>query len=195
MPLWDKAKWLATLPLWAENLDHEPFIALAFADSDSGKAIFREWRAKLGDVDESEQLRVSIITGIDKAYPFAYRVLVGCSTPTNRSGVRELVFISRIHRMDPPDSKNLEAFRVRYERVRRYRILPAFMLGATAKPEPFLDLAISKRSIRICPAWQIGENDPDSVAIDPQEEAIVPPEMKEPPILRLLDRRRRKKST
>jgi hypothetical protein len=194
MPLWDKAKWLATLYLWAEDLDREPFIALAFADSDSGKAIFGEWRAKLGNVDASEQLRVSIITGIDKANPFAYRVLVGCSTPTSRSGVREFVFISRIHRMDPPDSKNLEAFRVRYERVRKYRILPAFMPDATAKPEPFFDLAISKQMIRICPAWQIGENDPDSVAIDPQEEAIVPPEVKEPPILRLLDRRRRKKA-
>jgi hypothetical protein len=194
MPLWDKAKWLATLYLWTENLDDEPFLALAFSDSDSGKAIFREWRAKLGSVDDREQLRLSIVTGIDRAHPFSYRVVVGCPTPTDHSGVREFVLISRIHRMDPNNSKNLEAFRIRYERLRRYTILPAFMPDVSAKPEPFFDLTIRKRSIRICSAWQIGENDPDSVAIDPKEEPVIPPEIKDPPILRLLDRRKRKKS-
>lgn len=194
MALWDKAKWLGTLYLWTENLDDEPLLALAFADSDSGKAIFREWRAKLGGVDDREQLRLSIVTGIDRAHPFSYRVVVGCPTPTDRSGVREFVMISRIHRMDPQDSKNLEAFRIRYERLQRYTILPAFMPDVSAKPEPFFDLTIRKRSIRICSAWQIGENDPDSVAIDPKEEAVIPAEVKDPPILRLLDRRKRKKS-
>ena len=41
MPLWDKAKWRGTLYLWTENPDDEPLVGLAFADSDSGKAIFR----------------------------------------------------------------------------------------------------------------------------------------------------------
>jgi hypothetical protein len=68
------------------------------------------------------------------------------------------------------------------------------MPDVSAKPEPFFDLPIRKRSIRICSAWQIGENDPDSVAIDQQEEPVIPPEIKDPPILRLLDRRKRKKS-
>lgn len=192
MPLWDKAKWRGTLYLWTENPDHEPLVGLAFADSDSGKAIFREWRAKLGDVDASEQLQLSIVTGIDKSHPFSYRVVVGCRIPADHSGVREFVSISRIHRMDPQDSENLEAFRVRYERLRRYWILPAFLADVSVKPEPFFDLAIGKQSIRIRPAWEIGDNDPDSVAIDPEEEPVVPPEIKDPPVLRLLDRRRRK---
>jgi hypothetical protein len=147
---------------------------------------------QVGDVDASEQLQLSIVTGIDKSHPFSYRVVVGCRTPADHSGVREFVSISRIHRMDPQDSKNLEAFRVRYERLRRYWILPAFLADVSVKPEPFFDLAIGKQSIRIRPAWEIGDNDPDSVAIDPEEEPVVPPEIKDPPILRLLDRRRRK---
>jgi hypothetical protein len=196
MPLWDRAKWFATLYIWSENPDAEPFLALAFADSDSGQAIFREWRTKLGKIDDRERLRVSIITGIDKAHPPSYKVVIGSNlrVPKDSSGVREFVVISRINRMRPQDSKNLETFRARYERVRRYGILPAFLPEINAEPELFFDLSIKKQSIRICPAWEIGENDPDSVAIDPKDDVVVPPEVKEAPILRLLDRRRRQSS-
>ncbi len=190
MPLWDKAGWRATLYIWSANPDDTPLLAIAFTDSELARAIFSEWHSSLGEIDDEERLRISIITGIDKTHPHSYRVLVGSNLPANSEGIREFVHVARIHRMDPIDATNLETFRARYERVRKYRILPAFMPDLTGKPELFFDLSIEKKSIRICPAWQIGEHDPDSLAIYPEDEPIVPSGVAEPPVLRLLKRKR-----
>ena len=193
MPLWDRANWRATLYIWSESLDEEPLLALAFADSDCGQAIFREWRTKLGKFDDRERLRVSIITGIDKTHPLAYKVVIGSNVllPKTNSRVREFVSVSRINKMYPEHLKSVETFRTRHEKVGTYSVVPAFQPEIGAKPQVFFNLAIQKRSIRICPAWQIGEHDPDATAIHADDDPIIPLEIKEAPVLRLLDRKRR----
>lgn len=192
MALWNKAKWNGTLYMWTARPDDEPLLALAFANSDGGQAIFREWIDKLGKTDEEDRLRISILTGIDVSNPFAYKVVVSSNLKIHGNGSKgkEIVLLSRFHRMDAQDPKNLETFQDRYKRVGSYYILPAYLADVNSKPQVFYELAIHKHSIQIRPAWQVGENDPDSAAIGTEDTAIIPPEVTDAPILRVLERKR-----
>ncbi len=72
IPLWDKAGWSGIVYSW--STDAIPLLALGFKDINAGLEIFREWHNKLGPIDEEEQLRITILTVIDKHHPANYRV-------------------------------------------------------------------------------------------------------------------------
>lgn len=191
--LWAKAKWNATVYAWPEEATGEPILGLAFQNKDAGQEIFREWISKIGREDDKNRLRVSIVTGVNKDHPFAYNVVIGSNivVPKDRLATKEIVTVSRINRMRPDKSINLDTFEERYGRVGSYLILPAFLPDVHASPELFPDLAIRKQTIRICQAWEVGENDLDSAAIGPDDSPIVPLEIRDAPVLRLLERRKR----
>jgi hypothetical protein len=56
---------------------------------------------------------------------------------------------------------------------------------------PFIDLAIEKAEIIVRPAWKIGPNDPDSMAVDADDDPIVPRGTKNAPVLNLLKKKRK----
>jgi hypothetical protein len=58
--------------------------------------------------------------------------------------------------------------------------------------EMFGDLTIVKNAIRIAPAWQVGENDIDSMAIMHGDDPIIPHDLADVPVLGLLERRKRR---
>jgi hypothetical protein len=194
IPLWEKAKWGAVLYIWSSDPDEEPAIGLGFADGVAGKAIFRELREKLGPTDIENRLRVSIITGVDKANPSKYSVVIGSNLPAKeeQANPREIISVSRVHHMNNTDPANLKMFEARFSQSKRYAILPAQMPNKGIDGQVFGDLAIWKDSVRISPAWQIGENDIDSAAIGPKDDPIIPPDVVDAPILRLIDRRKRR---
>jgi hypothetical protein len=194
IPLWDKAKWGGVIYIWSSDPDKEPAIGLGFADGMTGKAIFRELLEKLGPTDIENRLRVSIITGVDKANPSKYSVVIGSNIPAKeeQSDSREFISVSRVHQMDNTDPANLKMFETRFSRSKRYAILPAQMPNKGIDGQAFGDLAIWKDSVRISPAWQIGENDIDSAAIGPDDDPVIPPDVVDAPILRLIDRRKRR---
>jgi len=187
VPLWGKAKWKATAYMWGGDL--MPAIALGFEDAEAAQQIFKGLQSRLGAVDEREQLRVAIITGIDKEFPSSYKVVIS----TNVSQMigdkdKQLVLISRVHRMDPPDSKNLDAFLKLYKRAHKYVILPAIFVESSRYPKVYWDLKIEKTDLSVRPAWQIGENDPDVVAIGEEDRPVIPSGMKNPPVISALKR-------
>ena len=94
--------------------------------------------------------------------------------------------------MNVTDPGNLKTFEARFTRSKRYAILPAQMPNPQTDAQAFGDLAIWKDSVRISPAWQIGENDIDNTAIGPEDDPIIPPDIVDAPILRLIDRRKRR---
>lgn len=187
IPLWDKAGWEATAYICFP--DSVPALALGFKNPDAARQIFKEWRTKLGEIDENEQLRVSIITGVNKKHPSSYKVVIS-TNPKLKKSLQNSFFVvaARFHQMDPPDLRNLNVFLEEYNRAGRYVILPAHYISETEFPKLFLDLCIGKRELRVCPAWQISDNDPDVCAIQDDDNPIIPDGIEDAPVIRALQR-------
>lgn len=94
--------------------------------------------------------------------------------------------------MHPPDSKNLDAFLARFERVGRYLLVPAHFKNESQPAEFFWDLCVEKRTLRVLPAWKLGMNDPDGVGLRPDDDPIIPEGVQDAPVLGLLEWRKRK---
>lgn len=190
--VWDRAGWRGVVYLVPEESNEPPLLALAFSDAGAARTIFTDWRTTLGKVDERDELRISIITGVDKQQPFSYRVVVG-TDPNVLKGVsgRHFVMISRVHQMHPTNSENLDRFMKRFSAEKKYYLFPAHFPEGAASPEVFFDLGIGKRVVRVRPAWQIGLNDPDTVALQSGDDPIVPEGVPHAPVLAALDRVRR----
>lgn len=187
--LWDRAEWKATLYLCSPEPNILPGLVIGFTNADSGRAIFRDLRSKLGDVDQDERLRVSIVTGIDKNHPHSYRVVIGANSEAfvEELSMQRFVLVSRINKMVPSDSGNLDRFRRSLESGGGYFILPGhFKPENMLESELFWDLKIRKQKIHIRPAWQIGENDPDLIALRPSDKIIIPAGEKDAPALKAL---------
>ena len=185
-PLWDQAQWRGTL--FACYPGKPPILAIAFEDGEAGKAIFRAWKDRWGDVDKEDALRVAIITGLSKQNPAEYTVVVG---PNLRHMAEDqnkvFLSVSRINRMSPNTSTNLNNFVEAYKKMKKFFLAPA-QISASGEilempPDQFL---ISKRQLYIREAWQIGENDPDISALRKDDEPIIPAGVTDPPINKAL---------
>jgi len=191
IPLWDRAGWRAVMYLVPVEIDKPPMIALAFEDATAGEAIFDSWRSKLGRTDKDEALSVSIITGVDKNLPYRYKVVIGTDlNALARSRESHFVMVSRINDMRPTDSRNLDRFVTRFEKVKHYFLLPAHFPHTAAAPTVLFDRHIGKQKLRISQAWQIGINDPATVAIRPEDDPIIPAGVKDAPVINLLRKKR-----
>jgi len=187
VPLWDKAKWNAMAYICPPN--EIPGLAFGFINPDAGKAIFKAWRARLGKVDEEEYIKVSIVKGIDNERPLRYSVVIGID-PEYLKGhsIKSFSFtVCRVHRMDPFTPQNLEQFLACYEERKSYVLLPAHYKNTTTLPELYPNLAIEKRKLRICEAWQLDEHDLDISALEPDKTPIIPPGIKDAPVLRAIE--------
>ena len=198
IPLWDKAEWRATAYLW--HRDVTPTLTLGFGKPEAGKQIFKELRSKLGEIDDKEHLRITIVTGIDRKQPSSYKVIISA----NQNLIKEkqgsqFVFVARINRMDPPNLHNLNSFLQRYKDTRHFFIVPSHFKGAAEQPEILWDFRIGKRELFVREAWQIGENDPDICAIQKGDQPIIPAGIEDAPVkralasLKLLKRRKAKR--
>jgi hypothetical protein len=192
--LWDRAGWTATIYGFVPDSNQPPILGLAFKDASAGKSIFEAWKNRLGKIDDQERLRISIIRGIDALHPHGYRVVIGSnlsviSTETNTS---QMVLVSRINRMHPKNSDNLDGFLSRFKSAGRYLLAPARFDTETPAPDLFLDFNIEKKQLTVRQAWEIGPNDPDSIAIEPDDNPIIPAGTLDVPVVKLLAKKRSK---
>jgi hypothetical protein len=186
IPLWDKATWRGTI-FGHTRPDDPPVLGLAFKEKDAAIAIFSEWRRRLGNVDRKEELQISILTGIDKSNPAAYRVAVTAKPVFNKN--RKLTVIAlRSNTMEPRDSRNLDMFLEAYARVGRYFLIPAHLVDESQQPELLMEYWIGKTELKVRPAWQVGLNDPAMMALRAADDPILPPDVNDPPVLRALAR-------
>ena len=197
LPLWDKAKWKAAAYLFFPERDWPPYLALGFNNPEAGKSIFKGWLDLLGRVDQNEALKVSIISGIDKGYPASYKIVIGTNPQVahNDPSSSHYVVVSRICRMDPPDSRNVNNFRERFEEFGKYILMPAHYLSPETEPTPFFEWGLVKSEVRFRSAWEIGENDPDVVAIDEDDNPIIPQGIEDAPVLTALSRFQKRRAT
>jgi hypothetical protein len=193
VPLWDRGRWMATMFVWPrDDLSAAPLLALCFKDPEAARSIFQAWRKKLGDVDERDELRISILTGIDRSNPHAYNVVVGTNFDVTKAEERFVIYntVSRINRMEASSSRNLDGFLGQLRTARRYILAPGHYVDESTPPRFFAELGIGKVQLHVRPAWQIGENDPDSCGVRVKDNPIIPKEVSDPPVLRTLHRLR-----
>jgi hypothetical protein len=186
---WDAARWKATYFMMVPGGDVPPVLGLAFGVREPAVAIFEGLRGRIGPEDSNNSLRIAIIRGVWISNPSAYAVLVGPNfdnMPLTTDRMFE--FVSRVNIMEPKSSRNLDAFIAEYERHRRYLLAPAHMPRTDREPKVIIDVALGKYDLVVREAWQIGENDPDCVALDPDDPPVVPMDRPNPPVLKTLKR-------
>ena len=189
IPLWEKAGWWATGYIYSNDLDEPPMMSLMFRNREVGRAIFRQWREVVGQSDERNRLRISIITRIDKTHPSSYRVLIGSNPVAPMRTGTEVVSIARVNAMHPENSTNLDLFRKRIARTKVFFLVPAFAFADPSDAEVHYDLAILKTLVRVCSEWEIGEHDPDSLAVKLDDDPVLPDNTSDIPFLRLVQLR------
>jgi hypothetical protein len=189
--LWNRAKWTATLFGWSD--DHPPILGPAFQNLEAGERIFKDWRDRLGEFDRANEIRIAIIVGVSAKNPNHYSFTIG-SNPDSlaKSGVKRVVMVSRVNRMEPNSSMNLDGFLKAFRKFNAYFLAPS---GIGSFSRNFRDVGLLKSHLQVRQAWEIDENDPDIAALREDDEPIIPPTEANPPVLRALDRirnRRRK---
>lgn len=185
IPLWSQAKWIGAAYAYHPDPRQPPYLALGYRNADAAKAIFQGLRTRLGEVDAKELLRVAIITGIDKDHPSSYSVIIGVNPNTDETQTEDahLITTAQIHRMDPSNSKNLDAFLERWRQTGRYLLLPAHLSSEAKPPQLYFSHTIEKHELHFRPAWEISRNDPDICAMIPGDKPVIPKGVDNAPVI------------
>jgi hypothetical protein len=188
--LWAIAKWRGTA---FGTYGARPFLGLIFENEQAAESIFAEWRSDFGSSDDNDEIRISLITGISLKAPLRYRMHItsgACARTNGSGGGREQTFIivSKKNTMEPASSKNLDYFVESYRAGAEYELVPVVLVNN--EPKVRFDLALIKRHLVIRPAWQVSEHDPDGIAIEPDDDPIIPAGVTNPPVEKVLARRR-----
>jgi len=191
--LWDRAGWTGTAFLTDPSNEYPPVFALVFRNHEAGREIFDHWRKEIGEVDDKELIRLVVVRGIDKEHPHAYRVVVGSDPAVFPTGRQFVTFISRVHRMDATTPEKFDRFLDAYKAVGVLYLAPAFAgsgFDESQPPEVEMGLRIGVHQVHIRNAWEIGRNDIDSVAIKEDDDPIIPANVEDAPVLKLIRSRR-----
>lgn len=180
-PLWDAAKWRGTM--FGQYPDMPPILALGYTNPQYGEQIFDGWKARWGEVDKNDDLRVAIITGVCRRNPSHYSIIIGPNPLRQTNGRKLVTMLSRHQRMEPASLDNLNGFLERYYAYNAYFLTTAHM---SANPDFDPKLFIQKSNLVVRPAWQIGPNDPDISVLRDGDDPIIPPDVADPPIRRAM---------
>jgi hypothetical protein len=186
--LWDRATWTGTLFAMSPDNSWPPVLAFLFRDPETSGQIFDNWNRELGSNDEEERLRVTLIRGISKRNPNAYRVVVG-TNPTQAFSDRTVKYVFmpyRVLTMEPPSDHNLTRFLSSYDSFGRYLLTYAFQHSGSSEPELAWENCIAKRELHVREAWEIGRHDVDSAGILKDDDPIIPSGAQDAPVLDLL---------
>jgi hypothetical protein len=155
--LWDRAKWIGTA-YGDMGPDEPPWFGLMFTDGDAGTRIFERWRERFGDVDEDEEIYISIVRKFSAEHPTHYGLIV---TSKVQDDERLSMVASRTNVMHPSDDINLSRFLTAYRRSGAYLLMPAIYSGSGA-PSFLRDLALMKRALSAKDAVDITAADIES---------------------------------
>jgi tetratricopeptide (TPR) repeat protein len=192
VPVWDQAKWNAVLFMYDPTMSTPPCLGLVFREGEAGHKIFAEWRNRFGDVDRDERFRISIVKGVCSARVHDYTVVIGSEIPSDSGEDGYWTMVSRMCRMGPSNSTNLDNFVRCYRGTGAFFLFPAFTpkgWDGSTSPEYDMRVRLLVRRLHIREAWEIGPNDPDGIAIDEDDDPIVPTGVTNPPVRWWMERR------
>ena len=190
--LWGRAHWVATAFFAGPDVRESIGMGPVFENIEAGLEIFTQWRREIGARDTDERLRVTILRGIDRDHPHHYRVAIADSPESIFSlpEVRHALLASQSCTMYPESSANLDRFLTGYDVRKEYLLLPVALGPDRRSMHPAMSLSLLKRNLHVRWAWEIGRNDPDSGAIFPDDQPLIPDDLADPPVLKLLEWKR-----
>ncbi len=187
--LWDRAVWRGTG--FAIHQNGTPELTLLFEDGHSGTVLFEDLAKELGEEDEEDRLRISIIRNIDKNSPTHYRVCIAENIALKNNQRAQI--IARINTMEPLHKKNIDSFLDNYEKVGRYLLSHSTIKkGQLVQPISIGRKTILKSHIRVIDAWEIGPNDLEMMAIHDDDDPYIPDGVENPPINETIKRKKKK---
>ena len=194
VPTWDKAKWRGVGYAVIPASQAEVWVCLLFGSEAAARSIFSAWRSRVGSCDLDDIIRITLITGIDRSAPNAYRFVIGSNPFASdaHGKVKQFVSLNRMLRVEPASTTNLDMFKAAYVGLGHYQLMPSVLEGDSHAPIP--ELGIEKRHLRLVPAWQIGEHDLDATGIASDDVPIIPSDVDEVPVKRLLESARRSRN-
>lgn len=195
LDLWGKAGWKGNAYICIPEPQYPPVLAFVYK-TDICKKIFDEWITDIGVQDVEDRIKIGIIKGIRKDKPFWYRVIVG-SDKVPKSDKKECILfqsVNRLHTMEAESHKNLDMFLNELKRYPVFQLMCAVAKQEKDTPDLIHGLAIMKRrsSIIVCEAHEIAKNDLFLMnAITPDDDPILPDEINEYPIMKILGEKRK----
>lgn len=192
VPIWDQAGWGGAVYGWSGSTP--PLMGLMFRNMEAASQIFSEWSTRFGRADKDDDLRIAIITGISKANPSHYAVIVGPNIDQIERTLatsKTFVMVSRINRMTPENNKNLNAFLKEFDKYGAYYLMPVKLPDKHGEVPNFeTKQYLLKGHIHVRQAWTIGEHDSDLVALDIDEPPVIPDGITDAPVLKAMARKR-----
>ena len=185
--LWDKAKWTASLFMTSQSMP--PVLGLGFENLTAGEKIFEAWKQQAGSDGADELIAFSFIRGVSRQRPAEYVIVVSPSRSRMSSGAEGqlLLFVSRVNRMSPKSSDNLERFIASYGQMGCYYIAPVkWDPSSPIVPVPSMRQTILMGNLSVREAWEIDSNDPDIVGLSADDDPVVPTGLEDPPVFRAL---------
>lgn len=190
---WNRAKWNGSAFMYALPPDEMvPFLGLTFENSKAAEEVFAGWHARIGMDDGTLHLRILILRGVDNKDPISYCMLIGPPMDSNgelqpkeRTG-----YVTRWNRMYPSRSANLDGFLAAYERAGEFLLVPFHLPDKQAQPIPIPVKPIPMNRLDVRPAWEIGEDDPDMIALQIGDDPFIPDGVENAPVLGALARMR-----
>jgi hypothetical protein len=187
IPLWNAAKWKAVFYFADPSRAPLPVLCLGFADKESAAKIFQGWQKKFGTYDRDNKIRVTILKGIRRTNPAAYRVCVSSNFEPGAMSGSLVMLVGRRQTMTPSTTENLDRFLKILEETKSYLLAPAHFISETKFPDIGLGLAIQKDELVVRQAWEVGPNDIDATAFLADDDPVIPPDVQNPPVKELLE--------
>jgi len=184
--LWERTVWRGTgFVMYPSG---PPELLLLYQDEQAAIAIFDDLVNEIGKEDRSNRLQLSIIRHIDKKSPAHYRVCISENFAFDT--IKTVQMIARNCTMTPSNSKNLDAFLAAYEKAESYILSYAAIKDDKLLPPSSSDRKmIRKYDIKVVEAWEIGPNDIEIMAIQKNDDPIIPDGVINPPIIESLKRK------
>lgn len=189
--LWDQAKWKG-FGFFVDSLGLGIF--MAFENIEAGKEIFDNWIRRFSSEDKDELINITIVKGVDKNNPFWYRVLISSNIDKGPFKSNSLFVTARYHEMNTNCSQNLDNLISSYNVLKQFRLCPAEIIDDGKDIKPYLNKAILKRTLFVRNAWEIGDNDLESIVIRKGDSPLIPNDVVDAPILKVLKRKAEQKN-
>ena len=190
--LWDQAKWKGFGPFYAPHVGFGIF--LAFENGNAGKSIFEEWINRFDKEDMDDIIKLTIIKGVNRKNPYWYKVHITANfqSLSFSSKERYISVAARFHQMTPSNSENMQRIEQLIGSKSKFLFCPAQISKDGKDIEPYFDSAILISSIEIRNAWELGINDIVSVVIQEDDDPIIPADIKNAPVLEIMQKRKNK---